>query len=213
MRKLRFQDQDLDLVTDSTDSRWCLIVEQVRHILGYRDLDALRRRVGDSEIDSYFGKPSVKVRALIDLVLSRRRTDAEEFGEWLIDQFGDTPDRQRWAVRQKRLGRGGRRVDHVTFEQLCAALGVRSDHRAVLQNALRGASEAACSIGLPGFCLGGDRYTSDVLLALAVRSRGHYRAVFTPGQVAALAALSKAVSRGEWIEEEQLALVREKADV
>lgn len=218
MRQVCFKDQVLDVVLDSTDSRWCLIVEQVRPLLGYRDLDALRRRVGDDEIDSHYGKPSVKVRALIDLVLSRRRTDAEDFGEWLIDEFGDDPDRQRWAARQKRLGAAGRQqvkkvpVEHVTFGQLCAAMGVRSDHRAIFQNGLRAASEAVRSVGLQGFCLGGDRFTIDVLGALAVRSLGSHRAALTPGRVAALAALAKAVSSGEGIEEEALVLVREGLD-
>ncbi|MBU0801663.1 MAG: hypothetical protein KKC02_09020 [Gammaproteobacteria bacterium] len=212
MRKLPFKDQTLDLVLDSTDSRWCLLVEQVLPILGYRDTDALRRRVGDSEMDSYFGKPSVKVRALIDLVLSRRRKDAEDFGEWIIDQFGDDPDRQRWAVRQKRLGVKASRVEEITFGQLCAAMGVRSDNRVTFHNALRVASDVVRSVGLPGFCLGGERFTLDVVGALAVRSLGGARAALTPGRAAALAALSKALSRGEWVEEEALVQIREGLD-
>lgn len=212
MRKLSFKGQDLTLVTDSTDSRYCLLVEQVLPILGYRDTDALRRRVGDSEIDSHYGKPSVKVRALIDLVLSRRRKDAEDFGEWLIDEFGDEPDRQRWAARQKRLGVKASRVEHITFGQLVAAMGVRSDNRVTFHNALRVASDVVRSVGLPGFCLGGERFTIDVLGALAVRSIGGARAALTPGRVAALAALSKAVSRSEWIEEEVLVQIREGLD-
>jgi len=212
VRKLPFKGRDLDLVTDSTDSRYCLLVEQVLPILGYRDTDALRRRVGDSEIDSHYGKPSVKVRALVALVLSRRRKDAEDFGEWLIDQFGDEPDRQRWAVRQNRLGRVAQRIEHITFEQLVAAMGVRSDNRVSFHNALRVASDVVRSVGLPGFCLGGERFTIDVLVALAARSQTNHKAAFTPGQVAALAALSKAVSRGEWIEEQALVQIREGLD-
>ena len=212
MRKLPFKGLGLAVVTNSTDWSHCLLVEQVLPILGYRDTDALRRRVGDSEIDSYFGKPSVKVRALIDLALSRRRTDAEDFGEWLIDQFGDDPDRQRWAARQKRLGVKASRVEHITLGQLCAALGVRADHRADLHNALRAASDAVCSIGLPGFSLGGDRFTSGVLVALATRSVVAARAALSPGQVRALRALSKAMSSGERMSEEQLAAVLEGED-
>lgn len=212
MRQVCFKDQDLTLVTDSTDRHYCLLVEQVLPILGYRDTDALRRRVGEDAIDVHDGKPSVKVRALVALVLSRRRKDAEDFGEWLIDQFGDEPDRQRWAARQKRLGLGGRRVEHITFGQLVAAMGVRSDNRVTFQNALRAASDVVRSVGLPGFCLGGERFTIDVLVALAARSQTNHRAAFTPGQVAALAALSKAVSRGEWIEEEVLVQIREGLD-
>ncbi len=201
-----------------TDDGLFVAVPDVIHVLGYRDTDALRRRVGEDAIDVHDGKPSVKVRALIDLVLSRHRTDAEDFGEWLIDEFGDDPDRQRWAARQTRLGTAGRQqvkkvpVEHVTFGQLLAAMGVRSDHQAMFRNALRASSEAVRSVGLQGFCLGGDRFTIDVLRALAVRSLGSHRAALTPGRVAALAALSKAVSSGEGIEEETLVHIREGLD-
>lgn len=195
-----------------TDDGLFVVVPDVIHVLGYRDTDALRRRVGEDAIDVHDGKPSVKVRALIDLALSRRRKDAEDFGEWLIDEFGDEPDRQRWAARQKRLGVKASRVEHITFGQLVAAMGVRSDNRVTFHNALRVASDVVRSVGLPGFCLGGERFTIDVLGALAVRSIGGARAALTPGRVAALAALSKAMSRGEWIEEEVLVQIREGLD-
>lgn len=195
-----------------TDDGLFVAVLDVIHVLGYRDTDALRRRVGEDAIDIHDGKPSVKVRALVALVLSRRRTDAEDFGEWLINEFGDEPDRQRWAARQKRLGRAAQRIEHITFEQLVAAMGVRSDNRVSFHNALRVASDVVRSVGLPGFCLGGERFTIDVVGALAVRSVGGARAALTPGRVAALAALSKAVSRGEWIEEQVLAHIREGLD-
>lgn len=195
-----------------TDDGLFVAVPDVLPILGYRDTDALRRRVGEDAIDIHDGKPSVKVRALVALALSRRRKDAEDFGEWLINEFGDEPDRQRWALRQKRLGKVAQRVEHVTFEQLVAAMGVRPDHQAMFRNALRSSSDVVRSVGLPGFSLGGDRFTSDVLVALAARSQANYKAAFTPGQVAALAALSKAVSRGEWIEEQVLVHIREGLD-
>lgn len=195
-----------------TDDGLFVAVPDVIHVLGYRDTDALRRRVGEDAIDIHDGKPIVKVRALVALALSRRRKDAEDFGEWLINEFGDEPDRQRWAARQKRLGRAAQRIEHITFEQLVAAMGVRSDNRVSFHNALRVASDVVRSVGLPGFCLGGERFTSDVLVALAVRSVGGARAALTPGRVAALAALSKAVSSGEWIEEQVLAQIREGLD-
>lgn len=211
MRKLPFKGLDLAVVTNSTDCSHCLLVKQVLPILGYRDTDALRRRVGEDAIAIHDGLPVVKVRALVDLALSRRRTDAEDFGEWLIDQFGDEPDRLRWAARQKRLGVKAPR-DELTLGQLCAALGVRADHRADLHNALRAASDAVCSVGLPGFSLGGDRFTSGVLVALATRSVVAARAALSPGQVRALRALSKAMSSGERMSEEQLAAVLEGED-
>lgn len=195
-----------------TDDGLFVAVLDVIHVLGYRDTDALRRRVGEDAIDIHDGKPIVKVRALVALALSRRRKDAEDFGEWLINEFGDEPDRQRWAARQKRLGRAAQRIEHITFEQLVAAMGVRSDNRVSFHNALRVASDVVRSVGLPGFCLGGERFTIDVVGALAVRSVGGARAALTPGRVAALAALSKAVSRGEWIEEQVLAHIREGLD-
>lgn len=197
-----------------TDDGLFVAVPDVIHVLGYRDTDALRRRVGEDAIDVHDGLLVAKGAALVALALRMRKEGHEAAAAWVAEQWGSPADR---ATLEQRLARRGKAAsptpaDHITFGQLVAAIGVRSDNRPMLRNALRASSDAVRSIGLPGFSLGGDRFTSDVLLALAVRSQTNHRAAFTPGQVAALAALSKAVSRGEWIEEEALVLVRERLD-
>lgn len=197
-----------------TDDGLFVAVPDVIHVLGYRDTDALRRRVGEDAIDIHDGLPVVKGAALVALVLRMRKEGHEAAAHWVAEQWGSQADR---ATLEQRLARRGKvasptPADHITFEQLCAAMGVRSDNRVTFHNALRVASDVVRSVGLPGFCLGGERFTIDVVGALAVRSVGGARAALTPGRVAALAALSKAVSRGEWIEEEVLAQIREGLD-
>lgn len=208
---LSFGNRPIRVVTDWVGVDHAF-VEDVLPLLGYRDLDALRRRVGEDALDVYEGLHTVKVRALVSVAIKQRKQDTEAFARWVVDQWGGPGDQEALQRRLERKTWGRQPIDELTLGQLCAALGVRADHRADLHNALRAASDAVCSIGLPGFSLGGERFTSGVLVALATRSVVAARAAFSPGQVRALRALSKAMSSGERMSEEQLAAVLEGED-